>query len=68
MAGLFEDLKNEGKRLAIQGSMELSSALFNGHAFVPYGPGQYTPSPSQETDVKARESVEPQREAEGRSR
>jgi hypothetical protein len=24
--------------------MEMASALFNGSAFVPYGPGQYTPS------------------------
>lgn len=28
-------------RLGVQGSMELASALFNGHAFVPYGPGQW---------------------------
>ncbi|WP_088253265.1 hypothetical protein [Fimbriiglobus ruber] len=37
----------ELKRLGVQGSMELASALFNGHAFVSYGPGQYTPSPEQ---------------------
>ncbi len=38
----------EGSRLGTQGTMELASALFNGHAFVPYGPGQYTPTPTQE--------------------
>ncbi|HEY4364937.1 MAG TPA: hypothetical protein VGN17_28490 [Bryobacteraceae bacterium] len=38
------DLWNEGARLVTQGSMEFASALFSGHAFVPYGPGQYTPS------------------------
>lgn len=38
----------EGSRLGTQGSMELASALFSGHGFVPYGPGQYTPSPTQE--------------------
>ncbi len=48
---LFDGLKTagaeilaEGGRLGTQGSMELASALFNGSAFVPYGPGQYTPA------------------------
>src|ERR1700760_4906709 len=41
---VFNDLRVEGKRLFTQGAMELASALFNGSAFVPYGPGQYTPS------------------------
>ena len=33
--------------------MELANALFNGNAFVPYGPGQYapTPEPGQAPDV-----------------
>ncbi len=55
---LFDRLKaigpevgDEMSRLGRQGSMELSSALFNGSAFVPYGPGQYTPSKSQQPDV-----------------
>ena len=36
----------EAKRLGTQGTMEVSSGLFSGqsNAFVPYGPGQYTPS------------------------
>jgi hypothetical protein len=49
-AGLPDALaqgKAEAGRMGTQGSMELASALFNGHGFVPYGPGQYTPSPSQ---------------------
>jgi hypothetical protein len=33
--------------MGVQGSMELASALFGGSAFVPYGPGQYTPSPER---------------------
>ena len=41
------ELGPEGRRLTTQGSMELASALFNGHGFVPYGPGQYTPSSEQ---------------------
>jgi hypothetical protein len=35
----------EFSRLGTQGSMEAASGLFNGSAFVPYGPGQYTPTP-----------------------
>ena len=50
-AGLPDALaqgKSEVSRLGTQGSMEAASALFSGHGFVPYGPGQYTPSPSQQ--------------------
>lgn len=35
------EMGSELHRLSVQGSMELASALFNGHAFVPYGPGQW---------------------------
>lgn len=45
---MWEYLKKHSKeigaelhRLGVQGSMETASALFNGHAFVPYGPGQW---------------------------
>jgi hypothetical protein len=54
VSAMLPGLKNFGKetsaecsRLGTQGSMELASALFNGNAFVPYGPGQYTPSQQQ---------------------
>lgn len=42
------DLKAELQRLGTQGSMEAASAIFNGDAFVPYGPGQYTPEHTHE--------------------
>ena len=46
---LFEQqFKGELSRLGTQGAMELASALFNGHGFVPYGPGQYTPTPEHQ--------------------
>jgi hypothetical protein len=40
----------EAKRLGTQGGMESASALFSGqsNAFVPYGPGQYTPNSDQQ--------------------
>lgn len=58
----------EGNRLAIQGSMELANALFNGSAFVPYGPGQYTPTPEMEQQSHGQESAIPQHENEGMER
>ena len=41
MAGrVVEEVGQELGRLGVQGSAELGSALFNGHAYVPYGQGQ----------------------------
>lgn len=43
------ELAAEAKRLGVQGGMELSSGINHGNNFfVPYGPGQYTPTPEQE--------------------
>lgn len=63
---LFDRLKAIGpevgaetKRLGTQGASELASSLFSGHAFVPYGPGQYTPSVSR---PEAQAEVEQQQE------
>ena len=49
---LVPEAKAELGRLGTQGSMELASALFNGNGFVPYGPGQYTPSVEQSRDTQ----------------
>lgn len=43
-AKAVSEIGQEAKRMTTQGSMELASALFGQGAFVPYGPGQYTPS------------------------
>lgn len=45
---LVPEAMAEVSRLGTQGSMEMASALLNGHAFVPYGPGQYTPEREEE--------------------
>lgn len=45
---IVAEIGAEAKRIGTQGSMEMASALFNGNAFVPYGPGQYTPTPEYE--------------------
>jgi hypothetical protein len=44
LSNILSDIGSELGRLGVQGQMEAASALFNGSAFVPYGPGQYTPS------------------------
>jgi hypothetical protein len=62
----FKGLENFGpqvgaefSRLNTQATMELASALFNGSAFVPYGPGQYTPTPEMAGPDKGEPAVEP---------
>jgi len=60
LKNLIPDVKAELSRLATQGTMELASGLYNGNAFVPYGPGQYTPSAQQEAGVHGKE--QPQQE------
>ena len=53
--------KGKVSRLGTQGSMELASALFNGGGFVPYGPGQYTPTPtpsSEQEHARQGQSIE----------
>lgn len=47
---MLSDVGSELERLGVQGQMELASALWTGNAFVPYGPGQYTPTPEQAPD------------------
>jgi hypothetical protein len=64
---LVPEAKAELGRLGTQGQMELANCLFNGSAFVPYGPGQYTPSPEHDAgvhgqDAKQAEQQQPQQE------
>jgi hypothetical protein len=57
-----QEIGVEMKRLGVQGTMELASALFNGSAFVPYGPGQYTPKQEHDVGIEGHEK-EIQKEA-----
>jgi hypothetical protein len=43
LSSIVGDIGAELKRLGVQGQMEMASAIYGGNAFVPYGPGQYTP-------------------------
>ena len=53
MSKFFDDIGAEVKRLGTQGSMETANALFNGSAFVPYGPGAYTKNTPQNEQEEA---------------
>jgi hypothetical protein len=39
-SNVVSDVKAEAKRLLVQGAAESASLVFQGHAYVPYGPGQ----------------------------
>jgi len=67
---IVPEIGAELSRLGTQGTMELASALFGNGAFVPYGPGQYTPTPeigmgNQEQEVQNVEPL-PEQERGGR--
>ena len=69
LSNILHDIGSELGRLGVQGQMEMASALFNGNAFVPYGPGQYTPSepaPDHGLPVEAVKQPEVQQERAGR--
>jgi hypothetical protein len=52
----------ELSRLGTQGTMEMAQALFNGAAFTPYGPGQYTPTPEVDKGGQEHEGQKPEQQ------
>jgi hypothetical protein len=60
------ELSAELSRLGTQGALEMAQALFNGAAFTPYGPGQYTPTPELDKggQEQGRQITEPQQQQE----
>jgi hypothetical protein len=60
LENLVREVKAEMGRLGTQGAMELASALFQGHAFVPFGPGQ---NPRMAEHSRGVEKTGPQPEA-----
>jgi len=57
LTDIVPEVGAEMSRLGTQGTMELASALFNGNAFVPYGPGQYTPSQDHQPEVEQHQDI-----------
>ncbi|SRR6266852_91025 len=66
LGNILGDVKAELGRLGVQGQMELASAIFGNGAFVPYGPGQYTPSPEHGLPKEAAKQQEPQEQENSR--
>jgi hypothetical protein len=64
---VIPEIGAELKRLGVQGQMELANALFNGNSFVPYGPGQYTPSQEQGHEPEPAMDTPEQQQHRGRS-
>jgi len=72
LTALASGLENVGaevgaelSRLGTQGAMEMAQALFNGGAFTPYGPGQYTPTPEVDKGLEHEvQKTEPNQEQE----
>ena len=60
------EVSAELSRLGTQGALEMAQALFNGGAFTPYGPGQYTPTPEVEMGGQGQgvQVTEPQQQQE----
>jgi len=52
LGDIVPEIGAEVSRLGSRGSMEMASALFNGHSFVQYGPGASTASPEQQPEVE----------------
>jgi hypothetical protein len=65
LSDILNDVGAEMGRLGTQGQMELASAIFNGNAFVPYGPGQYTPSAEQTVEAPVVEQPAIQEQSRG---
>ena len=58
LSDILSDVGSEMGRLGVQGQMELASAIFGNGAFVPYGPGQYTPSAENTVEVPEAPPIE----------
>lgn len=66
LSAILGDIGAELGRLGVQGQMEMASALFTGNAFVPYGPGQYTPTDHEHDYGRSADHGPPQQEVDGR--
>jgi hypothetical protein len=72
LKNIVPEVGAELNRQVTQGSLETAQVIYNGAAFTPYGPGQYTPTTeagkgNQEQEVqKAEPQKEQEREHDGR--
>ncbi len=66
LSNAIPEIGAELKRLAVQGQMEAASAIFNGHAFVPYGPGQRATEAEKAIEPPEHPAIESPEQSHGR--
>jgi len=64
---ILNEVGEEMKRMGVQGQMEMASAIFNGNAFVPYGPGQRTTEAEKAIEPPDPPAIESPEQSHGRS-
>ncbi len=64
---IVKEVGEEMTRMGVQGQMEMASAIFNGNAFVPYGPGQRTTEAEKAIEPPESPSIESPEQSHGRS-
>ena len=62
----FDDIRSETRRMTVQGSAELASALFQGQTYVPYGSGQVVDQKANDGVEQTSPAVQQERERGGR--
>jgi hypothetical protein len=67
LSNALPEIGAEMKRLGVQGQMEAASALFNGQAFVPYGPGQKATEAEKAIEPAEQPTIESPEQSHGRS-
>jgi hypothetical protein len=67
LSNALPEIGAEMKRLGVQGQMEAASALFNGQAFVPYGPGQRATEAEKAIEPPDQPAIESPELSHGRS-
>jgi hypothetical protein len=67
LTNAIPEIGAELKRLGVQGQMEMASAIFNGNAFVPYGPGQRTTEAENAIEPPELPAIESPEQSHGRS-
>jgi len=67
LSKVVSEVETEARRLGVQGQMEAASALFNGHAFVPYGPGQRATEAEKAIEPPESPTIESPEQSHGRS-
>jgi hypothetical protein len=58
LTNALPEMGAEFKRLGVQGQAELASLIFQGHGYVPYGPGQNKTEAEKSLDAPDQSGIE----------